>query len=378
MFRASVVLLSFAISGIVHAEPKVEIRLRQLTEAQKKLISANQKIEKQKQDLAEKQKSTGDKSKNRNRTSSAQIDYSKYDRCPNGKSWDGCDHEGEKAEWLREQQNKGYGLQKNLNKIMDDFLKRQQQISDRLSNTAKKIETITAEKENYIVKNGQFTFDEEASPDPAKTVVWPGTSNSGITIGGLDIAQWKNDSLVKSWLTASGLSPAAVNALMAARNLKGKDAEDWIKQNPDIVQEIKPANQKQIFEAVYSWLEEDVKRIVAKPDVVKAYGKTDWDNANPVIKDLVIDLRFRGDYDTNSRKRIQKHISNNDLGSLAKELSDRSKWKNVPLGRFKGRKDFATGALTQNRARPSSNAARKPAAAAKGEPPRPPSSRDIL
>ena len=376
MFRASFLVVAFAIAGIVHAEPKVEVRLRQKMQTDKKLKAEFEKIEKQKQSLAEKQKLTGSKKSSGKRTST-QIDYSKYDRCPNGQSWDGCDHEDEKAEWLREQQNKGLGFQKSTEKILADFAKRQQEINDRLASNAKQMEVITAEKENFIVKNGQFTFDEEASPDPSKTVVWPKDANSGITIGGLDIAQWKNDTLLKGWLTSAGLSQTVVDSLMTARNLKGTDADNWIEQNPDIVKQVTAANQKQIFESAYSWLEEDVKRIVTKPDVVKAYGNTNWDNTDPTIKALIVDLRFRGDYDAKARKRIQEYVSKNDLSSLAEDLSDRSNWSRVPAGRFKARKEFATGATKNSTAVPTGvPQTRTPSRG--GEPPRPPSRRDIL
>ncbi|RYD67526.1 MAG: hypothetical protein EOP83_02660 [Verrucomicrobiaceae bacterium] len=83
-----------------------------------------------------------------------------------------------------------------------------------------------------------------------------------------------------------------------------------------------------------------MKRISKKDDVVKKYGKLDWDKTSQPIKDLLIDLKFRGDYTGHTRTLIQKAAVNNDLKAIQKLMADKEKWQKVPLDRFKRRRDF--------------------------------------
>ena len=81
-------------------------------------------------------------------------------------------------------------------------------------------------------------------------------------------------------------------------------------------------------------MEEDVRRIVNKKDVVQRYGNTDWNNLHPAIKEVLIDLQFRGDYTPETRKIIQQAVVDNDFEKLFDLMIDRKNWKNVPKDRF--------------------------------------------
>ncbi|PJA33093.1 MAG: hypothetical protein CO187_02570, partial [Zetaproteobacteria bacterium CG_4_9_14_3_um_filter_53_7] len=122
--------------------------------------------------------------------------------------------------------------------------------------------------------------------------------------------------------------------LSGATGLSGKSARQFIKDNGLSGFEITIPVQQKLFELIYGELEKDVIRICSKTDCVKAYGPVDWPGLHPKIRDIVIDLRFRGDYHTNSRKKIQKHVANNDLPSFAEQMRDRDNWKSVPEDRF--------------------------------------------
>ena len=66
---------------------------------------------------------------------------------------------------------------------------------------------------------------------------------------------------------------------------------------------------------------------------------------DPTIRDLVIDLRYRGDYTAKTRDNVQPMVVKNDLKGLAEVLSDRSRWSNVPEDRFKRRAAYAKKAV---------------------------------
>jgi hypothetical protein len=75
--------------------------------------------------------------------------------------------------------------------------------------------------------------------------------------------------------------------------------------------------------------------------VTKEYGAVDWDKLRPAVRELVIDLRYRGDYTRKTREFVQPLVVKNDLRGLAAVLADRDNWLNVPEDRFQRRAKFA-------------------------------------
>ncbi|HMY40558.1 MAG TPA: hypothetical protein PK011_14635, partial [Marinagarivorans sp.] len=84
----------------------------------------------------------------------------------------------------------------------------------------------------------------------------------------------------------------------------------------------------------------EVKRICGLDKNVKDYGQVDWIKLDSSIKDIAIDLKFRGDYTPASRKLIQKAIADNDLAEFKKQLKNAVNWPNVPKDRFDRRVKF--------------------------------------
>jgi hypothetical protein len=197
----------------------------------------------------------------------------------------------------------------------------------------------------FTVPHGQLTFDAEGTeggPYHSRRPHVP-TDTSGLTIGrGYDMKE-RSASQITSDLTRAGVPEATAKLYAGAAHLSGAKARDYIKtHNPP---EITPAQQKALFAVSYDEAEADVRRICEKADVVAKYGKTDWGKLIPAIKDILVDLRFRGDYTPKAREHIQKLVVANDLKGLASDLSDRSKWSGVPQDRFDRRRDFARKAL---------------------------------
>lgn len=82
------------------------------------------------------------------------------------------------------------------------------------------------------------------------------------------------------------------------------------------------------------------KRIFTKSDVVKKYGKADWSTRKQPIKELVVDLLYRGDNSPETRTFLQKPVVQNDVKKLAALMSNRRLWSRVPYDRFKRRMDY--------------------------------------
>ncbi len=198
--------------------------------------------------------------------------------------------------------------------------------------------------DDFKVARGQLTFDAEGTEGGAFHSRKPHvpTDSSGLTIGrGYDMKERTAEQVVKH-LTVAGLTEADAKLYAGGAKLSGAKAREYIKASK--LPEITAAQQKKLFETSYVEAEADVRRICEKDDVVKKYGKTDWDKLSPAIKDILVDLRFRGDYTPKSREEVQKLVAANDLAGLAKVIADKEKWPGVPDDRFKRRRQYAESA----------------------------------
>lgn len=204
---------------------------------------------------------------------------------------------------------------------------------------------LAAAPDDLVVPRGQLTFDAEGNEGGrwhSRTPHVPSDS-SGLTIGrGYDM-KFRTATQIVQQLTSAGLTEADAKLYAGGAKLAGVQARAYLKSTP--LPEITLAQQKALFAITYAEIEHSAKAICTSDAVERLYGKTAWDQLHPAIRDLVIDLRYRGDYTPTSRERIQKAIVANDLRALAASLNDRAQWPNVPLDRFKRRATFAQQAL---------------------------------
>ena len=170
------------------------------------------------------------------------------------------------------------------------------------------------------------------------------SSSSGLTVGrGYDMRR-KSASKISTDLTSVGIDAKDSAKLKLSAGLFGEAASQFIIDNDLLDFQISADAQKSLFKISYDHESAEVKRICEKADVVLAYGKTDWTKLNSSIKDITIDLKFRGDYTGASRKNIQKTIADNDLEAFKKVMLDKTKWPNVPEDRFNRRKKYLENA----------------------------------
>jgi uncharacterized protein (TIGR02594 family) len=210
---------------------------------------------------------------------------------------------------------------------------------------------MNAKKDPLKVDAGQITFDVEGNDNPksqffSRVVHWPG-GVSGVTLGrGYDFGQRKSKA-VAAHLDAAGISGAQKSRLLGAVGLTGQNAADWVTNNKKEVGEITREQQKILFDVVYAEHAEDVKRISNDDSAIEAYGTVDFKNLHPAIMDMLVDLRYRGDYHPRSRRWIQKFAVANDLKGMAAAMADKT-WQSsygVPDDRFQRRKEYMAAAL---------------------------------
>lgn len=174
------------------------------------------------------------------------------------------------------------------------------------------------EVQKYLkVERGQMTFDAEGKEEygiwhSRKAHVPPGYS--GVTIGrGYDVSQ-KTAEQIREDFNVAGISAELAEAFVKFIGLRGDFAREAVQrvELPEITLE----QQRNLFAITYKAAEEDVKRICNKPKTVSMYGQTDWENLDSRIKEILVDLRYRGDYTEKFRQKIQKHVVNNDFNAF--------------------------------------------------------------
>ena len=194
---------------------------------------------------------------------------------------------------------------------------------------------------------GRLTFDaegQEGGPYHSRKFHVPSMS-SGVTIGrGYDMKE-RTKSQVRDDLLSAGLETAQAALISQAAGLSGAKAEEFIAENNLENFELINESQLALFGIEYQRQADDTKRLATKADVTEAYGRTDWDALNPVIREVLIDLRFRGDYTPSCRKFLQKHVAANALAAFVVEIGNRDRWPNVPQDRFDRRKRYCESAV---------------------------------
>jgi hypothetical protein len=145
-------------------------------------------------------------------------------------------------------------------------------------------------------------------------------------------------------LTASGLGEAEAAFLSLAAKQRGAHAGAFVAKYGPLAPVISLEVQKKLFENITTpEIINDIKRIFSKADTVKAYGEASWDNLSVAAKELIFDLRYRGDYTPTTRKVLQPLIVNRDYNGLKMVMNDTEYWKGlrVPPARISERQELA-------------------------------------
>ena len=205
---------------------------------------------------------------------------------------------------------------------------------------------------------GRVTFDSEGTEGGryhSRVLHVPGTT-SGLTIGrGYDMGS-KSAGQIATDLIRAGVEVEKARTIAGAANLRGAAAKKFIDDHHLETFEITPQAQKTLFESSYEAEAASAKAVCERAST--RYGTCNWEALHPAIKELVVDLKYRGDYTPRSRELIQQHIVANDLAGLSRVLTDRSKWSTVPPDRFARRAAAARAALEEKQRKDRANGRR--------------------
>ncbi len=204
-----------------------------------------------------------------------------------------------------------------------------------------------------LPKEGMLIFDSEGKEGGFYQSRYPHVPNedSGLTIGrGYDMKTKTKPEILQDLLHAGVDKEQAKKFIDAGHiNVKGESAKEYIKEKELEDFSLTPIQQLKLFEISLAKETSEVKRICSKKDTVQKYGKVDFKKIHPAIKEVLVDLKFRGDYTTESRMLLQKHAADNNLEEFAKVIQDKNNWKKVPKDRFDNRSKYLEEQLKKNK-----------------------------
>jgi len=212
------------------------------------------------------------------------------------------------------------------------------------------VSSLSSEAQDWFkVPMGQLTFDVEGMEKPgskyhSRVPHVPGRW-SGVTIGrGYDMGQRSKEG-IKAELLQAGVSNATANKFSNCSGFKGKQAKEYLDAKNLNDLSITPEQQYHLFLDTFEEYAGTVIRICSKADVVDKYGATNWEELEPVIRDIVVDLCYRGDYTSATRNKVQPIIVANSSNRLKRLMADEGYWRNrigVPKDRFERRRAYSS------------------------------------
>jgi len=214
-------------------------------------------------------------------------------------------------------------------------------VSSRLHNPPSLCDVRTGRSSDFFaVPFGQMTFDSEGSevagPYFSRSIHWPGGA-SGVTIGrGYDLGQ-RSRKQVFHELTYSGVPTEVATALSAAAGLRGEGARRFVLARHRAIPAISPLAQRELFERITTpETIQDLKRILSRSSLSAPAGGTTWETLPLQVRELLFDLRYRGDYTQRTRELLHPLIAQDDREQIAALMKDTNLWleMGVPADRI--------------------------------------------
>jgi len=170
------------------------------------------------------------------------------------------------------------------------------------------------------------------------------TSPSGLTLGrGYDM-KTKSAAKISKELIKAGVPSKYAKIIKNAAKKKGAAATQFIVDNDLLDFQVSPKVQLALYKISFAEITKDAKWRCEKSSQARPYGTCDWNKLDYRIKEVIVDLRYRGDYKSSTMKHIQTHIVNNDFAKFKAAMLRSANWSGVPATRFNLRVDYLKNA----------------------------------
>lgn len=210
-------------------------------------------------------------------------------------------------------------------------------VASNLFEPLNRIQKALSNENNFVIKSGILTIAAEGNDQQTKYVHWPGNAASGVTLGkGYDCGNRRTD-YIKVELEEAGFSEDKAELLSNAAGLKGAKAKEWIKKNKSEVGEIPKMVQYKLFSLEFQNQANSAKEIATakekKKSNINAYSRElkhnkpegtfrmtneEWKGMHPAIKELIVDLKYRGDYGWNRVEWVNSIVKDKEKTDLEK------------------------------------------------------------
>lgn len=149
---------------------------------------------------------------------------------------------------------------------------------------------------------------------------WPG-GVSGVTIGpGYDLGH-RSAAEVRADLKVAGVPEASINTLAGGAGKTGASARDWVNTTGKTVPKLTTDQSMAIFTYVYPIYVGYTKGII------KTWGGN-WDAYPQKMKEVLVDLRFRGDLANRHKAHLLPSIKAADYNAFRAAIYDHKYWQN--------------------------------------------------
>ncbi len=165
--------------------------------------------------------------------------------------------------------------------------------------------------------------------------------NSGVTWGfGYDMKEKDRDKIMADLLRIKVPHDTAYR-FAQAYGRKGKKARKWLIDQGLDEKVLSYEQMNHLFFISYQEMKKDARELYSKQGCKDAYGWIlTWNNLLQPIRDIIVDLRYRGDWTPKTRKWLAGAVRSNNLEVFAKAMSSRWYWRRVPKDRFRRRKEY--------------------------------------
>ncbi|MBZ5714929.1 pesticin C-terminus-like muramidase [Nannocystis pusilla] len=164
-----------------------------------------------------------------------------------------------------------------------------------------------------------MTFRTEGGPTAAVLKAhWPG-GVSGVTIGpGYDMGH-RSAASIRADLVAAGVPQTSIDKLVGGAGLTGTSARDWVNAHASEVPLLTREQSMSLFTHVYPVYVGYTK------DIIKSWGGN-WDAYPQKMKEVLVDLRFRGDLSNRHKPRLLPSITAADYPAFRAVIQDLKYW----------------------------------------------------
>lgn len=208
--------------------------------------------------------------------------------------------------------------------------------------------------ENFSFRCERFNSPAQEARARKPHLPAPFTSDSGLTLVGFDIGSLSKAEVIVGLKSAGIKDLSAWTPFINAAGLKGKIAHDYQMKHSSELEflSISREQEKRLFRQTYNLFSHEAKRLYDRWCEVKmgSAPHLSWEQLNPRVRSLLIDLRLRGDNTPKARAVLLPLASTGKDTAFLQQMCNEEMWcrtRSVPRERFLHRAEYACAGMIE-------------------------------